>query len=152
MRGETEMAKVEASSVVKRPLKEVGDYMNDVKTWPEWQGMVLEAEATKETPERVGSTYRGVNHFLGQRLEWTAEIIAYEPYKSSSMRIVAGPQTIEQTTTLEEVEGGTKVTVVSEAEPAPGMFKLAGPVVVRLYGRELQKNVELLKEILEAAG
>ncbi len=146
------MARSEASVVINRPLQEVGDYMDDPKKWPEWQGMILEAELTKETPDMVGSTSRGVSHFLGQRLEWTAETTAYERYKIASMRIVSGPQTIDQTTTLEEVDGGTKVTVVAEAEPAPGMFRLAGPVVVRLYGRELQRNLDLLKEILEAGG
>lgn len=146
------MARVEASVVIKRPVKEVAEYMDDVKNWPEWQGMVLEAELTKETPEVVGTTFRGVNHFLGQRMEWTAETIAYEQYKTSTMRIVSGPQTLDETTILKEVEGGTKVTMVTEAEPAPGLFRLAGPVVVRLYGRELQRNLDLLKEILEAEG
>lgn len=144
------MARVEASVVIRQPPKVVGDYMDDPKNWPEWQGMILEAESTKETPDMVGSTARGVSHFLGQRTEWTAESTAYEAYKTRSMRIVAGPQTIDQTTTLEEVEGGTKVTIVAEAEPAPGMFRLAGPVVVRLYGRELQRSLDLLKEIMEA--
>jgi len=146
------MARSEASVVINRPLEEVGDYMDDPKNWPEWQGIVLEAELTKETPDVVGSTSRGVSHFLGKRMEWTAETTAYEQYKTASMRIVSGPQTIDQTTTLEELEGGTKVTIVAEAEPAPGMFRLAGPVVTRLYGREMQSNLDLLKEILEAEG
>ena len=143
------MARLEASVVINRPLKEVGDYMDDPKNSAEWQGFVLEAELTKETPEVVGSTTRGVSHFLGQRLEWTAETTAYEQYKTVSMTIVTGPQTIDETTTLEEVEGGT---MVAEAEPAPRMFRLAGPVVTRLYGRELQSNLDLLKGILEAEG
>jgi len=145
-----EMARIEASVVINRPLKEVADYMYDVKNWPEWQTGVLEAERTKETPEVVGSTYRGVNLFLGQRMEWTAEQTAFEPYKSGTTRIVTGPQVIDETTTYEEVEGGTKVTVVGEGEPAPGLFRLAGPVVVRIFGRQVQRNLDLLKEILEA--
>ena len=146
------MARIEASVVINRPLKEVADYMYDVKNWSEWQAFVLEAELTKEAPEVVGSIFRGVNHFLGQRMEWTAESTAFEQYKTGTMRIVTGPQTIDQTTTYEEVEGGTKVTVVAEAEPVPGLFRLAGPVVVRIYGREVQRNLDLLKEILEAEG
>lgn len=146
------MARIEASVVINRPLKEVADYMYDVKNWPEWQGGLLEAEVTKKTPEVVGSTYRGVQHFLGQRMEWTAETTAFEPYKSGSMRIVSGPQTIDQTTTYEEVEGGTKVTIVGEGEPARGLFRLAGPVVVRMYEREVQRSLDLLKDILEARG
>lgn len=146
------MARIEASVVINRPLKEVADYMYDVKSWPEWQADMLEAEVIKETPEVVGSTYRGVSHFLGRRMEWTAEQTAFEPYKSGTMRIVTGPQTIDQTTTLEQVKGGTKVTRVGEGEPAPGLFRLAGPVVVRIFGREVQRNLDLLKEILEAEG
>ena len=136
------MARIEASVVINRPLKEVADYMYDVKNWPEWQAGLLEAELIKKTPEVVGSTYRGVAHFLGQRMEWTAETTAFEPYKSETMRTVMGPQTSTATTTLEQVEGGTKVTTVAEAEP----------VVVRIYGREVQRSLDQLKEILEAKG
>lgn len=146
------MARIEASVVINRPLKEVADYMRDVKNWPEWQADMLEAEVTKETPEVVGSTRRGVNHFLGRRMEWTAESTAYEQYKTATWRIITGPQTLDQTTTYEEVEGGTKVTIVAEVEPAPGLFRLAGPVVVRIYGGQVQRNLDLLKEILEAEG
>jgi uncharacterized membrane protein len=146
------MARIEASVVVNRPLKEVADYMYDAKNWPEYEATMLEAEVTKKTPEVVGSTYRGVSHFLGRRMEWTAQSTAFEPYKSGAMRIVTGPQTIDQTTTYKEVEGGTKVTIVAEGEPAPGLYRLAGPVVVRMYGREVQRNLEQLKDILEARG
>ncbi len=146
------MARIEASVVINRPLKEVADYMRDVKSWPEWQAGLLEAEVTKETPEVVGSTYRGVQHFLGQRMEWTAEHTAFEPYKSETMRTVMGSQVSDATTTYEEVEGGTKVTIVAEAEPAPGLFKIAEPVLVRIYGREVQRSLDLLKDILEARG
>ena len=56
---------------------------------------------------------------------------------------------IEQSLTFEPVEGGTRLTMVGEAETG-GFFKLAEPVVNRMMQRQLEGNIANLKDILEA--
>jgi uncharacterized membrane protein len=67
-KGEREMAKVEASVVVNRPVEEVFTFMRDIKNWLKWQSGMLEAEQSSEGPVGVGTTYQGVNQFLGRRM------------------------------------------------------------------------------------
>jgi hypothetical protein len=145
------MARAEASIVINRPVKEVGDYLDDPERHVEWGAGTLEYEKTSEGPTAVGSTYRGAMVFLGRRHEWTSEVVEFEPHKKTKQSITSGPLAVEETYILEPVEGGTRFTIVMEGEPR-GFFKLADPLVVRLLQRTMEGNLASLKEILEAQG
>lgn len=142
------MVKVEASVVINCPVDEVFSYLMDVSNWPEWAGFP-EAEQTSEGPVGVGTTFRGMSEFLGRRAEWTSEVTKYEPNRRFAQTITWGPMSIEQSSTLEPVEGGTKYTQVGEAETG-GFFRMADPLVNRMMQRQLEANLAKLKDILEA--
>jgi uncharacterized membrane protein len=148
-KGETKMAKVEVSVVINRPVEEVFTFMRDIKNWLKWQSGMLEAEQSSEGPVGVGTTYQGVNEFLGRRMEWTSEIIAFEQDKLVEQRIKSGPMLLEQFVKFEPVEGGTKLTLGGEGETG-GLFKLAEPMVNRRMQKEMEGNISNLKDILEA--
>ena len=143
------MARVEASVVIKRPVGEVFAYVSDETNSPEWESYVLEAEQTSEGPMGLGSTLRGVGQFLGRRMEWTSQITGYEPNRKVDSKIDAGPMQLEESTTFEPVEGGTRVTKVYEGEPG-GFFKVAERIVVRMLQRQVEGDLANLKDILEA--
>lgn len=67
----------------------------------------------------------------------------------TSTKVEAGPISVEETQILEAVEDGTKVTVVVEGT-AGGFLRLPDPIVVRMFGRDMQADLERLKDILEA--
>jgi len=135
--------------VINRPVKEVGDYLDDPQNSLEWESGVVESERTSEGPTGVGTTYRGVITFLGRRLEWTSEVTEFEPYRRTKQKITAGPLSLEQTFILEPVKGGTRLTIIGEGEPR-GVFRLADPIVVRMFQRDMEGNLARLKDILEA--
>ena len=143
------MARVEVSIVINRPVEEVCAYLCDIRNSPEWQSHILEAEQTSEGPVGVGSTFRGVATFLGRRMEWTSEVTEFEPNRRSKEKSAVGPMPLEETFTFEPVEGGTRVTLIGEGEPR-GFFRLADPIVVRMFRRQVEANLANLKEILEA--
>ena len=143
------MAKVEASVVINRPVDEVFAYMADVRNWSQWNSGMLEGEQTSEGPMGVGTTFRGVNQFMGRRMEWTSEVSEYEPNRKMGQKITSGPMSIEQSLTFEPVEGGTRFTLVGEGETG-GFFKLAEPIVNRTMQRQMEGNLANLKDILEA--
>jgi uncharacterized membrane protein len=143
------MARIETSVVINRPIDEVFAYINDVRNWPQWNSTLPEAEQTSEGPVAVGSTFRGVSQFLGQRMEWTSEVTEYEPNRKLKQKITSGPMWMEQSLTFEPVEGGTRFTMLGEGEFG-GLFKLAQPVVNRRMKKESEANLAKLKDILEA--
>jgi uncharacterized protein YndB with AHSA1/START domain len=149
MKGDMEMARVEASVVVNRPVEEVFAFAINPENDTQWESGILEVEQTSEGSIGVGTTLRGVGHLLGQRIEFTSEVTEYQPDRRVDYAIAAGPMHLEESYTFEPVEGGTRVTLLLEGEPG-GFFKLAEPIVVRMYQRQMEGNLANLKDILEA--
>jgi len=147
--GGMEMARAEASVVINRPVDEVFAYVDDIGNASQWQSYVLEVEQTSEGPKGVGTTERGVMQFLGRRIEWAAEITEHEPNRRIKDKITAGPMLVEHSITLEPVEDGTRLTLVAEGETG-GFFRLAEPIVARMFQRDVEANLANLKDILEA--
>lgn len=143
------MARAEASVVINRPVEEVFAFVANPQHDEQWESDISDVQQTSEGPIGVGSTYRGVIHFLGQRIEWNSEVTQYQPSNRVDFKLAAGPLQLEETVTFEPVEGGTRVTVVYEGDPG-GFFKLAAPVVVRMWQGQIEGNLGKLKEILEA--
>jgi uncharacterized membrane protein len=143
------MARVEASVVINRPLEEVFAFASNTENHTQWNSGVLEVEQTSEGPVGVGTTFRGVDHFLGQRVEWTSEVTEYQPDRRVDHTIAAGAIRLEESCTFECVEGGTELTVLYEGE-ARGFLRLAEPIVVRMFQRQIEGNLANLKDVLEA--
>lgn len=130
------MATIKASVIINRPVDEVFAYVTDVKTWPRWESGLLQAEQTSEGPTNVGTTFRGMNQALAQRMEWTSEVTDYTPSKSWGQKIVSKGWSTEESLTFEPFEGSTKFTLASELEMG-GFFKLVAPFVAR----KMQKQI-----------
>lgn len=143
------MIKIEHSVVINRHIKEVFAFASDVEKKSQWSAEVLEAKKTSEGPLGVGTTFKAVGRFLGRRIENTLEVTQYEPNRKFGFKSTSGPVQTEYTDTFESVEGGTKVTVVLEAETG-GFFKLAQPILARMVRRQFKTNYANLKDILEA--
>jgi uncharacterized protein YndB with AHSA1/START domain len=143
------MARIEASIVIDRPVEEVFEFANDPKKQPLWQTGSVESEQISEGPVGVGTTFRGVGHFLGRRIEGTSEITHYEPNRRVDIKMALGPMELEESDIFEPVGDGTRVTFILEGESG-GFFKLAEPLVIRMTQREYQKSLENLKDLLEA--
>lgn len=143
------MIKIETSVVINRPVEEVFEFTDNVENAQQWQSELSESEYTSEPPVQVGTTVRQARQYLGRRFESTWEITEYEPNRKVRFKATSGPIPFEGEVTLDSVEGGTKYTVVIEAEPG-GFFKLAEPIVARTTQREWETNVATLKDLLEA--
>lgn len=143
------MIKIEHSVVINRPVEEVFAFLEDSQNDPKWQSGVLEAEQTSEGPIDVGATFREVRKFLGRRLESTYEITEYELNRKFASKATSGPIPYTISTTFEPHEGGTKVSVIGEAEVG-GFFKLGEGVVSRTFANSLEADFDSLKAIMEA--
>jgi uncharacterized protein YndB with AHSA1/START domain len=147
--GGVEMAKLEASITINRPIEEVFAFTSNHENEFLWRTELLEMEQTSEGPIGVGTTYREVMQFLGRRIEATGEITKYEPNNMIAMRTTSGPLPFELTGTYQTVEGGTKLTFEVEAEVG-GFFRFAEPLVARMGKRQMETQLANIKDLLEA--
>jgi len=143
------MVKVKTSVVINRPIEEVFKFADDPNNDAQWQSGNIESMQTSEGPMGVGTTTQTVTQFLGKRLELTFEITEHEPNRRVGFKSTSGPIPMTGTTTYEEAEGGTKVTLELEGDVG-GVFKLAEPIVARTAQRQFEGNYLTLKDVLEA--
>ena len=136
---------------VRRPPAEVAAYMTDPANDPEWIGGVREARLEGPPPVRAGSRVARVAGFLGRRVDYVNEVVALDD-EHLDMRSVAAPFPMRSTYTF--TPAGQRATSVSNSlRGAPGgFFALAGPLLAPMVRRSVQKDLERLRDVLEAGG
>jgi len=144
------MLRVENSVVINQPIEEVFAFVSNTENGPLWQTQVQEAKVTSDGPFGVGSTTAQTAHFLGRGIETEGEITEYEQNRKIAWKSTSGPIPGEGQNTFEAVgEGQTKFTLTAELDIG-GFFKLAEPLVARSARRQMEANLDNLKDILEA--
>jgi uncharacterized protein YndB with AHSA1/START domain len=141
---------VESIEISRRP-EDVFSYVTDPSRLPEWQESVVSVRREDDAPLAVGSR-AVVTRRVGRR-EWptTAEVSELSPSRSWGVRGVDGPVRGMVKGTIEPLDNGerSRVTIALEFE-AHGVGKLLVPLVVRRQARrEIPRNEEKLKELLE---
>jgi hypothetical protein len=133
------MVRVEATETIKRSIEDVWAYLlEDPANELEWVSGAMEREKLTDGPTKKGTRVRGVDRFLGRRMQTEWEVIEYDPPRRRSDRILKGPFEGEFHSTLEPAEGGTRVRVAGESPGFKGFFgKLADPLVAGIFRREL---------------
>ncbi len=143
------MIREEFSVVINRPIEEVFAFTTDLEKMMQWVGELRESKKTSAGPVGMGMTFRHVVGLWGRRLEVNHKLTEYEPNRKFGFKSTSGPVPNEAEWTFESVTGGTKITVSIEAEPG-GFFKIAVPLLRRMFRRQWQTNLANLKDLLEA--
>jgi uncharacterized membrane protein len=143
---------VTAEVAIRRPLDEVATYMIDPEHDPAWIGGVREVRMETPPPLAVGSRVARVAHFLGRRVEYVNEVTALDPARVLDMRSVKAPFPMRVTYSFEAAGGNGTTIVRNRVRGAPGgFFSLVGPLLGPMVKRSVQKDLERLRDVLEAA-
>lgn len=142
------------SAIIGRPSHEVFALAGDPQSDAKWSSTVLAARLTSPGPLGVGTTFEQTLRFFGRRLEITSVVTEYEPDRKLVYEPTSGSMPIKYkrgARTLEEVEGGTRVTFIAEGRSG-FFFNLAVPLVTWAARRAMRAGLAELKEILETSG
>lgn len=142
--------RAEASTIINKPIETVFDFTTDTDKITKWSS-IKQVKRLSASPVGVGTQDSLTIEFLGQKIEITTEVTAYDPPHKYAYKSISGPVPFENTLILNPVEGCTKVDLILESEPG-GLFKLAGPAIVPLAKKQLEAQLSILKETLEAQG
>ncbi len=140
--------KLYAHTIIKRPISDVFDYLADVENDVNWRDEIIQAEFISKAPLGIGSEGRHkVKQGSGEldvtwkctRLdspvniewEWTSGIPASAGYK------------------LKTTDEGTDFTFYGTTTDK-GITRFISPIIQFVFNRQLQKNAENLKKILES--
>ncbi len=140
--------RVEKNIVVERPIETVFAFLTDMHKVKLWLP-IDNIRQTSSGPIGVGSTFAQEAQFLGQRFATTSEVTRYEPPHVFALKMVQGPLPLTNSMHCEPTEtGGTKITMVGETDLGPAV-KLMGPLIVPLIQKQLDTQINLLKQALE---
>jgi ribosome-associated toxin RatA of RatAB toxin-antitoxin module len=135
-------------TVIGRPVDEVFAVIQDVAKTPVWTPGLSEARITSDGALEPGSALLYQGTFLGRAYESPAVCTALTENKQFATKSTSGPFHIEIDTTLEPVDGGTRVTSFYRGE-SRGFFKVAEPILVRLTRKHFETAAENLRTLLE---
>jgi uncharacterized protein YndB with AHSA1/START domain len=135
---------------ISRPPQDVFSYATDFEHFPDWQGGVVSARPEGDAPLAVGSSAVVTRRIGPRELPTTEEIAQLNPPRSWTVRGVGGQLTAIARATIEPLDGGerSRVTIALEFE-GHGIGKLLLPLVSRQARKQLPRNEQQLKEILE---
>ncbi len=138
-------------AVIDRDRSEVAAFASDPGNAPRWYANIKSVEWKTEPPLRLGSRIAFVAEFLGKRLAYTYEVTEYLPDERLVMRTAQGPFPMETTYTWASTgEDGTLMTLRNRGMPS-GFSRLTAPVMAASMRKANRKDLEHLKELLEAA-
>lgn len=141
---------VAATIVIERPIGQVSTYSGNPAHAPEWYRRIDAAEWETDPPIKLGSRIRFRARFLGRTLEYTYEVVEYEPAEQVAMRTVDGPFPMSTTYTWRPVgDRVTHMTLRNHGEPS-GFGKLASPFVSFMMRRAMTQDLADLKHLLES--
>jgi uncharacterized membrane protein len=142
--------RVEESIEINKPPEEVFDYVSDVGNFPQWMAHTLEVRKDTAGPPQQGDRFTVAIKSVGRRFETPYERTSYKPNRRYTDRAVGGPIPNQRWNyTFEEVPGGTRLSRAVEAESG-GILKLLEPLQKRAVKRQLRKDLQSLKDLLEA--
>jgi uncharacterized membrane protein len=135
---------------IDRPASDVARYASDPSNAPEWYDNIRSIVWLSEPAVRVGATMTFVAQFLGRRLEYTYEIVEFIESERLVMRTAQGPFPMQTTYTWAPVSARRcRMTLRNQGSPT-GFSKLVAPLMTPAMRRANRKDLERLRQIIEA--
>ena len=141
---------VSAEIVINKPRDEVAGFASDPENDSTWIGGIVEAKTLTDPPFGVGTKVARVASFLGRKMHYAPEVFEYEPNALIAMSTDQPfPMTIRYKFTDAGSDGGTKMTIRVQGEGG-GFYKVAAPLLGMMVKRNVSKDLERLKVLLES--
>jgi Polyketide cyclase / dehydrase and lipid transport len=143
--------KIEQCLVINLPAEKIFDYIADVENWVECSSVVIAVKKTAPGIISAGATWRCTTRFLGRWLETTYELVEHEPSHFFTLKSISGLCPTIFSCKLETVEcGRTNVSVEAVISHIEGFLGLEDSVVVSAVRRQMDGDLQTLRDILEA--
>lgn len=134
------------------PPEQVAAFAADPDRAPEWYANIESVRWRTPPPLAIGTRLDFVARFLGRRLAYTYEIVAFEPGERLVMRTAEGPFPMETSYGWQpEGSGRTRMSLRNRGEPR-GFARVTAPAMAAAMRRANTKDLARLKALLERTG
>ena len=145
------MAAITESVEIARRPEDVFAYLDDLARHPEWQDTLVRVEVETEGPTRVGTRARETRKVGPREQTSTYEITEHDPPRGFAFRALDGPIRPVGRGIVESLDDGNRSRVTVELDlVGHGLLgKLVRPLALRQARKEVPRNHQRLKELLE---
>lgn len=143
------MVDVTVERVIEAPVEQISAYAANPDNAPAWYVNIKSAKRLTEGEWGLGAQVAFTAQFMGRKLEYTYEVVEWEPRHKLVMRTADGPFPMETTYTWEAIDAGkTRMTLRNAGKPS-GFSSLMAPFMARMMRKATTRDLALLKKILE---
>ena len=133
---------------IHRSLEQVFRFVTTPENDFQWQyGTFASARIPRDIPD-TRTFFRSIGHLMGRRNLSTFEVTEYEPNMKYGFKSISGPLDSETAYVFEIADGGTKITVSTQASVLH-FFQVDEGILEKRMKKQLKENLETLKDLLE---
>jgi hypothetical protein len=140
---------LEMSTIIYRPVRQVFDFMSTPENDFQWQYGTLASARLSKGVSKIGTFFRSIGHLMGRRVQGTFEVTEYEPNRKYGFKSLSGPFQSHTSYTFEEDRGFTQIDISTQVN-AINFFQVDQGVLKKKMKKQLEENLAMLKELLEA--
>ena len=142
------MIKLDMSTMIYLPVKQVFDFMSTPENDFQWQYGTLATARLSEGPSVIGTFFRSIGHWMGQRNLSTFEVTEYESNKKYAFKSLSGPFHLQTSYTFEIADRSTRITVSTQANVVD-FFQMDEGILEKKMKKQLKENLAALEDLLE---
>ena len=135
-------------TLIHKPIKEVFAFVADARNRPQWDDTVISEELTSPDPIGVGSTVRTRLRSIGREYTYTWVVTEHAAPYRMSIESVTGPLPTTLSFVISGDERAVSVKFTVTGRPT-GAMRLLQPLLARSTQRNLDRNFDRLRQLLE---
>lgn len=143
------MISFDLNTHIYRPLQQVFNFIVTPENDFQWQYGTLASVQISKGEMGIGTLFRAISHFMGERIESTYEVTEFEPNKRYGFQSRSGPMDSQTLYTFEMMKGNTKISIFAQIRSGQ-LLKPATIAIEKKIKKQYRENLALLKGILEA--
>jgi len=143
--------KVQKSVFINLAAEDIFAYICDLENMVDWSSTTISIRKTSPGEISAGATVHSTFRFLGRWLNVVFEVVEYSPGRCLVFKSIAGSPPCLFCYQFEALEGGgTTTTEEAVVQLVGGVIDQAGQVIASAVARQIEYDLQTLKEILEA--
>ena len=144
------MIKFDLNTNIYRPLQQVFAFVVTPENDFHWQYGTLMSSKISKGEMSLGTLFRVVGYFMGQRIQSVYEVIDFEPNKMYGFKSLSGPMDSYTLYTFEVINGSTRINISTQISPG-ALLKPNDITTERKVKKQYRENLALLKDVLETS-